>query len=163
MLYEMLAGKRAFEGATFSDTVAAVLDREPDWQALPQETPPAALRLLRRCLQKERDKRLHDVADARLELEELLAGPGPGKSSETPSPPRSLAHDCPSLRPSGRFRLVGDQASSIGPQEVMRLSVEVSGQTNPLLTLLCPPQGNALSTTPRRGWSCGSSTSRKAA
>jgi serine/threonine-protein kinase len=77
VLYEMLAGKRAFEGATFSDTVAAVLDREPDWPALRPETPPAALRLLRRCLQKEQDKRLHDVADARLELEDILAGPDP--------------------------------------------------------------------------------------
>jgi serine/threonine-protein kinase len=75
--YEMLAGKRAFEGATFSDTVAAVLDREPDWSALPRETPPLAQRLLRRCLQKEKDKRLHDVADARLELEDILAGPDP--------------------------------------------------------------------------------------
>ena len=75
MLYEMLAGKRAFEGATFSDTVAAVLDREPDWQALPAETPPAVRRLLRRCLQKEKDRRLRDIGDARLELEELLAGP----------------------------------------------------------------------------------------
>jgi serine/threonine protein kinase/Tol biopolymer transport system component len=77
VLYEMLAGKRAFEGATYSDTVAAVLDREPDWPALPQETPPAVLRLLRRCLQKEKDKRLHDVADARLELDEIRSGPGP--------------------------------------------------------------------------------------
>ena len=75
VLYEMLAGKRAFEGATFSDTVAAVLDREPDWKALPAETPPAIRRLLRRCLQKEKDKRLHDIADARLDLDELLLGP----------------------------------------------------------------------------------------
>ena len=70
VLFEMLAGERAFGGATFSDTVAAVLDREPDWKALPQETPSALVRLLRRCLQKERDKRLHDIADARLELED---------------------------------------------------------------------------------------------
>src|SRR4029079_6089251 len=77
VLYEMLAGKRAFEGATYSETVAAVLDREPDWPALPPETPPSALRLLRRCLQKEKDKRLHDVADARLELEDILAAAVP--------------------------------------------------------------------------------------
>jgi serine/threonine protein kinase len=78
VLFEMLTGKRAFEGATFSDTVAAILDREPEWQALPSGMPPAMLKLLRRCLQKEKDKRLHDIADARLELEELLAGPAPG-------------------------------------------------------------------------------------
>jgi eukaryotic-like serine/threonine-protein kinase len=74
VLFEMLAGKRAFEGATFSDTVAAVLDREPDWPALPQATPLGAARLLRRCLQKDMNKRLHDVADARLELDEVLTG-----------------------------------------------------------------------------------------
>jgi serine/threonine-protein kinase len=76
VLFEMLAGRRAFEGATFSDTVAAVLDREPDWKALPSETSPALVRLLRRCLQKEKDKRLHDIADARLDLDELLSRPG---------------------------------------------------------------------------------------
>ncbi len=54
VLFEMLTGKRAFEGATFSDTVAAILDREPDWQALPAGTPPAVLRLLRRCLHAQR-------------------------------------------------------------------------------------------------------------
>ena len=64
-----------------------MLDREPDWQALPRETPPAALRLLKRCLQKERHKRLHDIADARLELEELLAGPGPGEILREPRRP----------------------------------------------------------------------------
>jgi eukaryotic-like serine/threonine-protein kinase len=74
VLFEMLAGKRAFPGATFSDTVAAVLDREPDWSALPQEMPPAALRLLRRCLQKEKEKRLRDIGDARLELDDVVSG-----------------------------------------------------------------------------------------
>ncbi len=78
VVFEMLAGKRAFEGATFSDTVAAVLDREPDWHALPPATPSAVLRLLRRCLHKEKDRRLHDVADARLELEEALTGSSGG-------------------------------------------------------------------------------------
>jgi eukaryotic-like serine/threonine-protein kinase len=71
VLYEMLSGKRAFSGASFSDTVAAILDREPDFEALPPETPPAVRRLLRRCLQKERDKRLRDIGDVRLELEHV--------------------------------------------------------------------------------------------
>ena len=82
VLYEMLAGKRAFEGATFSDTVAAVLDREPDWKVLPPETPLALIRPLKRCLQKDKNKRLHDIADARLELEEILAGPAPASGEE---------------------------------------------------------------------------------
>jgi len=74
VLYEMLCGRRAFAGATFSDTVAAILEREPDWRAVPTQTPPAVRRLLHRCLQKEKDKRLRDIGDARLEVEEVLEG-----------------------------------------------------------------------------------------
>jgi hypothetical protein len=85
VLFEMLAGKRAFEGTSFSDTVAAILDRELDWDALPDETPPAMRRLLRRCLQKDKDRRLRDIGDARLELEEILAGPVPASGEENES------------------------------------------------------------------------------
>ena len=53
VLYEMLTGQRAFRGETVSDTIAAVLEREPDWQALPAGTPAKIRDLLRRCLQKE--------------------------------------------------------------------------------------------------------------
>jgi serine/threonine protein kinase len=77
VLFEMLSGQRAFEGASFSDTVAAVLEHEPDWPALPRETPSMVVRLLRRCLQKEKDQRLRDIGDARLELEEIAAGQEP--------------------------------------------------------------------------------------
>src|SRR5262245_19756725 len=62
VLFEMLSGRRAFEGATFSESVAAVLALEPEWDALPPVTAPAVVRLLRRCLQKEKDKRLRDSA-----------------------------------------------------------------------------------------------------
>ncbi len=77
VLYEMLAGKRAFEGETVSDTLAAILRGEPDWAALPEQTPAAVRRILRRCLQRDARARLHDIADARLELEEMSA---PGAS-----------------------------------------------------------------------------------
>jgi serine/threonine protein kinase len=72
VLYEMLAGKRAFEGETVSDTLAAILKEEPNWAALPPQTPTKIRDLLRRCLRREAKQRLHDIADARLELEELL-------------------------------------------------------------------------------------------
>jgi Tol biopolymer transport system component len=72
VLYELLAGGRAFPGHT-PESIAAVLEREPDWQALPPETPLEVQQLLRRCLQKDRARRLHDIADARVELEEALA------------------------------------------------------------------------------------------
>ena len=53
VFYEMLAGKRLYGGETVSDTLAAVLKMEPDWNALPAEVPPAIRRLLRRCLTKD--------------------------------------------------------------------------------------------------------------
>ena len=68
--YEMLTGKRMFDGENVSDTLAAVLRGEPDWAALPVETPAAIRRLLRRSLSREWRTRLADIADARLEIEE---------------------------------------------------------------------------------------------
>jgi len=64
VVYELLAGRRAFVGETATDTLAAVLEHEPDWQALPGDTPAAIRDLLRRCLQKDLSHRLHDIADA---------------------------------------------------------------------------------------------------
>jgi serine/threonine protein kinase len=72
VLYEMLVGHSAFAGATATDTLAAIIEREPDWNALPQSTRPSIGRLLKRCLQKEPRRRLHAIADARLDLEEAL-------------------------------------------------------------------------------------------
>jgi len=75
VLYEMLTGRLAFSGETVSDSVAAILSREPDWLALPAETPESVRRLLRRSLEKDPKRRVHDIADARIELEETLAQP----------------------------------------------------------------------------------------
>jgi serine/threonine protein kinase len=69
VLYEMLTGYAAFEGETISEIFAGVLKEEPDWNRLRPETPPAIRQLLRRCLQKNRTRRLHDMADARIEIE----------------------------------------------------------------------------------------------
>jgi serine/threonine protein kinase/Tol biopolymer transport system component len=74
VLYETLTGARAFHGETVSDTIAAILGREPDWTALPATTPPLATRLLRRCLEKDPKRRLRDIADARPDLDDALAG-----------------------------------------------------------------------------------------
>jgi hypothetical protein len=74
LLYEMLTARRAFPGVAVADTLGAVMRGEPDWTALPAETPPQVRTLLRRCLEKNRARRLADVGDARLEVDELLAG-----------------------------------------------------------------------------------------
>ena len=75
VLFEMLTGRRLFTGATVSHVVASVLKTEPDWAALPPDTPTGLRRVLRRCLAKDRKERLHDIADARLEIAETLGTP----------------------------------------------------------------------------------------
>jgi len=74
VLFEMLAGVRAFDGPTRPDITAAVLEREPDWAALPAATPENLERLLRRCLEKDRNRRLRHIADARPDLEDARFG-----------------------------------------------------------------------------------------
>ena len=68
VLFEMLTGRRAFEGDTVSEILANVLKSEPAWQRLPAETPDGIRRLLRRSLQKDQKLRLRDIRDARLEM-----------------------------------------------------------------------------------------------
>jgi Tol biopolymer transport system component len=75
VLYEMLVGRIAFAGDTISDVLAAVLTREPDWTALPATTPASIKRLLARCLEKDPKRRLRDIGDARLEIEETIRDP----------------------------------------------------------------------------------------
>jgi len=74
LLYETLVGRAAFQGATASDLIAKILEREPDWTALPAETPPRLREILRRCLRKEADTRPRDIRDVRLELEQIATG-----------------------------------------------------------------------------------------
>jgi serine/threonine protein kinase len=71
VLFEMLTGRRAFEGETVTDTFARILEREPDWSVLPGDTPPPVRTLLERCLRKDSKKRLRDIADALIELEDV--------------------------------------------------------------------------------------------
>src|SRR5687768_1766932 len=73
VFFEMLAGRRAFEGDDVSDVLASVLKTEPDWSLLPADLPPPVRRLLRRCLEKDPKKRLRDVAEGMLQLDEGLA------------------------------------------------------------------------------------------
>ncbi len=72
LLYELLTGKRAFEGRTLEDTVQEVLNREPDWDALPAKTPAKIRELLRHCLRKDIAHRLPTIADARRTIEQAM-------------------------------------------------------------------------------------------
>jgi serine/threonine-protein kinase len=70
VLFEMLAGRRAFGGTTVPEALAAVLEREVDWTKLPSTTPASVRAVLRRALEKDPRRRLHDIADARIELDD---------------------------------------------------------------------------------------------
>src|SRR5687768_336646 len=76
VLYEMLSGQPAFDGETVTDMLAAIVTRDPDWTRLPPATPPAIVRLLKRCLERDRRRRLSDAGEARCQVEEALAAPG---------------------------------------------------------------------------------------
>jgi eukaryotic-like serine/threonine-protein kinase len=75
VLFEMLSGCKAFPGSTVADVLAAVVGREPDWSALPAETPRRIRDLLRRCLEKDQTRRLRDIGDARIELDDAANEP----------------------------------------------------------------------------------------
>jgi serine/threonine-protein kinase len=94
VLYEMLAGRRLFDGASSTDILAAILTSEPEWSRLPA-APPLVLSLLRRCLQKDKASRLHDIGDARIEIDEALAdfrsGVVPATGKPSPSSTRRLS------------------------------------------------------------------------
>ncbi|RPI21095.1 MAG: serine/threonine protein kinase, partial [Acidobacteria bacterium] len=75
ILFECLTGKRAFEAETATETMAAILKSEPDWNLFPAAIPWRTKDLLHRCLQKDPRERLHDIADARIEIEESVSEP----------------------------------------------------------------------------------------
>jgi serine/threonine protein kinase len=83
VLFEMLSGRCPFARETVPDCVAAILERDPDWAGLPVDTPPPLRRLLERCLTKDRQRRLRDIGDARLALDDVSASsPQPDESSQ---------------------------------------------------------------------------------
>jgi Tol biopolymer transport system component/tRNA A-37 threonylcarbamoyl transferase component Bud32 len=94
VVYECLTGRQAFSGETVTDILSAILSRDPDWSALPAGTPAKIRDLLRRCLQKDPKRRLHDIADARLEIEEAQSRGASGEVEPGESP-----------RPAGRGRM----------------------------------------------------------
>ena len=82
VVFEMLSGKRAFAGEDVADTLALVMTQPPKWELLPLATPPSIRRLLRRCLERDRSRRLADITDARLEIDE--------RNGDAAVPPRQV-------------------------------------------------------------------------
>ena len=94
IVFEMLTGRQMFAGETVSDTLAAVLREDVPWASLPPGTPPALRRVLERCLQKDPKRRLRDIGDAKLDIEDAMAG-----KDVVPTPAASVPTD----RSAGRF------------------------------------------------------------
>ena len=89
VLYEMLAGRRAFEGETTTVVLAKVIEREPDWTVLPASTPPRLRELLRRCGRKNPKTRLQAIGDARVQIEELISGATEEAATPVATQPRA--------------------------------------------------------------------------
>ena len=128
VLYEMLTGRRAFDGNTMSDTFVSILEREPDWTALPTKTPAPIRALLERCLRKDPRKRLHDIADALIELDDA-SKPNALVGTPVHAVPDTLTRgrtwlDCSSGPHSGVGRNGGSQSSrcAAGPARARRVS-----------------------------------------
>jgi len=122
VLYECLTGKQAFGGETVSDVLSAILRAEPDWSALPSDTPARARDVLARCLRKDSDRRVQSMADARIELEDA--------KREGPLAPLVAAAPA---RPSGLSRvfwvLAGALAGAAVVAGVLRLRAPASART----------------------------------
>ena len=93
VLFEMLTGRKPFEGETISDVLASVIKTEPDWSAIPETAPASVQRLVRRCLQKDVRQRLQAIGEARITIEEALSGdagarPAPVPAEAAPAKPR---------------------------------------------------------------------------
>ncbi len=131
VLYEMLAGQRAFEGDDVSVTLAGVLKDDVDWSALPANTPPAILRLLRRCLEKDPRKRLSSIADARLELDEKQEPVAPAGTERSAAGRRVNAALVSAIALLAVVvtlavqRLLPHAASDSGAHELVRLSLRL--------------------------------------
>ena len=85
VLFECFTARAAFEGATVTDLLARILEREPDWALLPAGTPPRVREILRRCLRKEADERPRDIRDVRLELADIASGAAKGDTAREKS------------------------------------------------------------------------------
>jgi len=79
VLYEMLTNHRLFKGETVSDSIGAILHKDPEWQRLPTDIPPQIRQLLARCLERDPDLRLHDIADARVAILDAQRDPAGGQ------------------------------------------------------------------------------------
>ena len=132
VLYEMLTGRRAFDGDDISITLASVLKEDVNWQALPTDLPVPIRRLLRRCLEKDPKRRLSSIGDARLELDEALS-PSDRDGSGAASPASARAVDAVAV-PAWRRALPWAVAGALGVALLSALAVWAPWRSTPAPT-----------------------------
>jgi eukaryotic-like serine/threonine-protein kinase len=144
VLYEMLTGRLPFDGGTVTDVLAAIVRADPDWAALPADTPRAVRSLLGRCLAKDRTQRLHHIADARIALDDACRQPAeasttapvaaaPASSGWTRIAVGVLALAVVAL---GIALAVARQPAALSPE--MRVEIATPDMTNPMHIALSP-------------------------
>ena len=147
VLYEMLTGRAAFGRATFTDTIAAVIESEPDWAALPRQTPSSVLRLLRRALEKSASRRLHAIADARLDLDEArepsMTPPAAASSRRALMLAAAATAVIVLLIGAEALRRIRVSESAPSPAPT-RLSITAPGQVSAQLSVVVSPDGRRL-------------------
>lgn len=136
VLFEMLSGRRLFQGEGVSETLAAVIMKDIEWGSLPADTPPRIRRLLERCLERDPKSRMRDIGDARITIEEELADPQVVAASEQPVARRPAwvsivpwVVAATALVALGWGRLTGDEQRA--PSPVMRFNM-VLAEDQPL-------------------------------
>ncbi len=159
VLYEMLAGKPPFSGETASDVMAAIIKEEPEWASLPEATPSALRRLLDRCLTKDPHERLHDIADARIEVKRAIDDPEGGMSradgsGEVTKPLSYLGIGLAGLAAGAALVLVimgwstGSSSTGGAPRHVRLADIEGLTYSRDQIQIAISPDGRRLAFTP---------------
>ena len=135
VLFEMLSGRKLFPGETLSDTLAAVLTREPDWSLLPSSTPAGVRRLLARCLERDARKRLRDIGDARPELDDVREASGRTEAAPTSALWRVLPWGLAAAAAlAAGWALLGRNGLDTPARDVIHLDVAFPPDVEPLST-----------------------------
>jgi serine/threonine-protein kinase len=166
VLFEMLTGRKTFEtGETVSDAVAAILTKDPDWNALPAHLPQPIRRLLRRCLEKDPDRRLHHVADARIEIIDALNAPSVDETLRTSHDrpvwtralPWTIAAVALGVAAFALWASTGNRSSDSAQVRRLELTLPAasrcSRRARPWRSRLTAHGSRSLVSVPERGWS----------
>ena len=146
VIFEMLTGARAFDGESITDVLSAVVSKEPDWSKLPPATPPGLSRLIRRCLRKDVKTRLQSAGDARLELDDAVAG-FPEVAAPAAAPTKNmgwvatLAFTAGAAIAVAAFTLMPQRARAIADAPVMRYTITLPPSLSVPRALTISPDG----------------------